>query len=586
MKKNANPLTSILDRDALREWSDERTFERGEEYFRTGQVQEVVESPDGVAGTVLGTHLYAVRLWATGRRLKHTCTCPVGEDGDFCKHGVALGLAWLERPRARPRSRRETSERDVTMEDVRARLRQRGKEELVELVMHRATEDGALRDRLLMEAARKRKGGVDLQAYRKALERVVGTRRYVGYSEMYEYTRKIDAVIDSMHELLENGHAREAIELAEHALGVVERAMERVDDSDGGMGEILRRLEALHLSACKKAKPDPIALASRLFELEMASEFDVFHRAATAYQDVLGPKGLAEYTTLACTAWQEVPALGPGEDREKWAGKRFRITQIMEALAEITEDVDAIVAIKSRDLSSAHDFLDIAETYAKARRRDDALQWAERGVAAFPKATDPRLREFLAAQYFELGRLDEAMSLLWLNFTDHPGIDRYRELKRHSDRAKCWPEWRTRAMHHLRDLAAAESSKGPVRRSGWNQDRSTLVQVHLWENDVDAAWADARAGGCREDLWMELAKRREKQHPEDALFVIQARIEPTLARKDNYAYGHAVRLLGKARELLVRLGRSGEFESLLAAVRAAHRPKRNFMKLLDQERWA
>lgn len=66
---------------------------------------------------------------------------------------------------------------------------------------------------------------------------------------------------------------------------------------------------------------------------------------------------------------------------------------------------------------------------------------------------------------------------------------------------------------------------------------------------------------------------------------LQAQIEPTLALKNNHAYGQAVRLLSKVRELMIRLNREADFRRYLEAVRAAHKPKRNFTKLLDAARW-
>lgn len=44
---------------------------------------------------VLGARNYQVRFWAEHGNLGHECTCPLGEDGIFCKHCVAAGLAWL-----------------------------------------------------------------------------------------------------------------------------------------------------------------------------------------------------------------------------------------------------------------------------------------------------------------------------------------------------------------------------------------------------------------------------------------------------------------------------------------------------------
>ena len=64
--------------------------------------------------------------------------------------------------------------------------------------------------------------------------------------------------------------------------------------------------------------------------------------------------------------------------------------------------------------------------------------------------------------------------------------------------------------------------------------------------------------------------------------IYQKQIEPTYAAKNNYTYEEAVKYLGIIRDLMNRLGKAGEFAAYLASVRTAHKPKRNFMKLLDR----
>jgi tetratricopeptide (TPR) repeat protein len=252
-----------------------------------------------------------------------------------------------------------------------------------------------------------------------------------------------------VEELLKEGHPAEVIELAERALKAVEKAMGSVDDSDGYMGGILERLQDLHHKACKKTKPDPEALAQRLFQWELRTDYDTFHGAAETYADVLGKKGLTVYRTLAEAEWVKVPALGPGRDDPEKYGKRFRITHIRETLARHTGAVEAVVAEMKRDLSLAYHYLQIAETYKRARQHDLALEWAERGVKAFPERTDSRLREFLAGEYHRHKRHDEAMALIWTEFTESPNLEHYRNLKAHAERLGQWEPWREKALDYF-----------------------------------------------------------------------------------------------------------------------------------------
>jgi tetratricopeptide (TPR) repeat protein len=524
----ASNIESVLDRRSLRRMAGARSFKRGEEYFADGQVGALVEHQGTIVAKVQGTRPYRVKLWVENGELGFLCTCPVGADGAFCKHGIAVGLAWIEgrHPVAHGKSRSKPA---VTMQDVRVHLETLDKGKLADMLVDQAMEDDRLRQRLLMKVARKGPKGLDVATYRRAIDEAVDAGEFVHYSDAYDYARGIEETVDSIEELLKDGHAAEVIALSEHTLESVEDAIKSVDDSDGHMGGILERLQEIHHKACKKAKPDPETLARRLFEWELRTDWDTFYGAARTYADVLGEKGLAIYRKLAEAEWAKVPTLGPGRDDSKEYGKRFRITHIMETLAGLKGDVEALVAIRQRDLSSAYAFLQIAETLKVAGMHDLALEWAERGVKAFPVRTDVRLREFLAREYHRLKRHDEAMALIWTGFTESPALEQYRILKAHADRIGLWIHWREKALEHLRDAIA--KAKDGRKDDGWGRyvaaDHSDFVRIFLWEKDVEAAWREARAGGCSDGLWMELAGKREKEHPEGVLPIYKRQIERT-----------------------------------------------------------
>lgn len=593
--KASSLLEPLLNRGTLRRMAGARSFERGEDYFVNGQVEAIAEHKGAITAKVRGTRPYQVKLRVEKENLEYSCTCPVGADGEFCKHCVAVGLAWLDgstlgltsKARQVKLSEEGQASPAVTMHDVRAYLAGQGKKALVDMLVDQAMADDRLRRRLFMKAAKKSSKGLDLTTYRRAIDEAVEPGGFVDYRSAYDYASGIEEAIDSLQEPLKEGHAAEVIELTEHALEAVEEAMGSVDDSDGYMGGILERLQDLHHKACRKAKPDSEALARRLFEWELVADYDTFYGAAETYADVLGEKGLAVYRKLAEAEWAKVPALGPGRDDPEKYGKRFRITHIMETLARQTGDVEAVVAVKKRDLSSAYDYLQIAETYKNAGKRDLALEWAERGVKAFPERTDSRLREFLAEEYHRRKRHNEAMALIWAEFTESSSLEQFKKLKTHAERMGQWQPWREKAFRYLREHIAG--AKHERQMTGWawyrKADHSELVRIFLWEKDVEAAWREAQEGGCSDNLWLELAAKREKEYPEDALPVYQRQIEPTLNGKNNEAYRETVGLLRKVRELMVRLGRKDKFATYLNEVRAAHKPKRNFMKLLDHARW-
>jgi uncharacterized Zn finger protein len=238
----------------------------------------------------------------------------------------------------------------------------------------------------------------------------------------------------------------------------------------------------------------------------------------------------------------------------------------------------------SRDLSHAYCYLRIAEVYREARQLDHALLWAEKGLKAFPEPADARLREFVAEEYHRRGRHEDAMTLIWAAFSERPYIESYRTLERHAKEAGSWPEWRERALAEIRRRIATakeESRRKPNYGRMRPTDHSQLVEIYVHEQDVQAAWQEAQAGGCSDGLWIQLAAEREIDHPADAVPIYLKQAEAAVITSH---YANAVELLAKAAALMKRLGRSAEFVRNLEALRTKYKIKRNFTKRLEQNR--
>lgn len=140
-------------------------FARGEAYFQQGRVGELNELNGKLSTIVTGTEDYRVRLWTEDNDLGYTCTCPLGDDEQFCKHCVAAALAWLA-PAQNERSQRT---HEPGESDLRAFLEQQEKEDLIAMLLREAENNRGARERLQLEAARKKPSGVDLRAFRRSI---------------------------------------------------------------------------------------------------------------------------------------------------------------------------------------------------------------------------------------------------------------------------------------------------------------------------------------------------------------------------------------------------------------------------------
>ncbi len=564
----------VFARRELQAISGRRTFERGLQCAAEGRVSKVSLTSHGATATVRGSADYQVELWCDGDQAGYACSCPMGGEERFCKHAVAVALVVTDAVVADEGPTADPSE-EV---DLAAYLRGLDHEALVERLVERAAADDLFDGRLRMAAARTSAGGLSLAAFRHALAAAFETDGFVGYREASDYTSGIDSVLDSLGQLLEDGHADAVVQLAEHAAELAEEALGYIDDSDGGMSGVAEHIRELHLAACQLSRPDPIALARSLYDRERhEGDLEIFYGAAGTYVNVLGDEGLAEYRRLAQREWDELPPLGP-EDERSWSSGRFRLTQIMRTLAELSGDVDAEVAVLAHDQSSPYQFVKIAETLQNAQRHDDALGWALKGVALHG-FDDHRLVELVADEHHRVGRPEQAVDVLWSAYEGSPGVDTYQRLAQHARRVGLWQDRHDEALTLLRDRIASKS------RDRYGPDNSTLVAVLLLDGNPEQAWIEAQAGGCRRDQWLELARLREAEHPEDALPIWREEVDREIGAMNNQSYVSAVATTERVGRLMSAAGRGEEFAPYVAGVREAHRRKRNLMKLFAERGW-
>ena len=574
----------------IKKLTDPKSWKRGINYYEQGNVLSLLEDKETVIAKVAGTRNYKVRLSFKNSQLKGLCNCPMGDMGVFCKHCVAVGLAYMDGVNSDKNvsstNKIKTSEPAITLENVREYLSRKQTDELVEIITDQLIENDSLRERLMMEVAYFSQKEPDVSALKKTITKVTKTRGFVEYHRVYDFIKKIDNVLDLVEKLLDTGFAKEVIELSEHALKHVEKAMGEMDDSDGYIGGILERLQILHHDACAKNKPDPKELARRLFEWELTTAWDTFYHAVETYTDVLGEEGLAVYRKLAEAEWAKLPPLKPGQISLSYRSNRYRLTSIMESLTKISGDVEQLVAVKSKDLSSAYQFLQIAGIYKESGNSDKALEWAEKGVKTFSDNPDSRLNEFLANEYHNRNLHNQAMELIWQDFTRWPDLAFYQHLKKHADRCNQWSKWRLKALEYVRELINETKKQAEDKQyygfSTRHSNNSILIEIFLWENDIEAAWKEAKQGGCHDYLWLRLAELREKNYPADAIGVYKEQIGPLVGQTKNEAYREAIGLIKKIQKLTGKLGRDKQFKEYISYIRTEYKRKRNLIAMLDR----
>ena len=613
-----DPLGEAFTVAVVKALADPGPYQRGVAYSRERRVSAARATETGLEVTVQGTMPYVVELWVDDGEPCWSCTCPAAEDGSFCKHCVAVALTLDEDQRVDPSpaplpapverlarvqalsratvgSRRRDADQDPPpgsatddahlLADFVDGLPQ---DRLAEIVFEQATSDWRLRERLLAEARAGRREGPDLREWRHRINGAFAPYRgFVDYREARGWAEGVGEIVDALEDLCDAGHPGAAVLLAEHAHRRAGEAIEYVDDSDGWLSIISDRLFEVHLRASTESSPEPVALAGRLVELEIASDLEGFRRAAVAYAEVLGDAGLAAYREQLESRRRRIAGSADHSEQEvdSWA---LRDALVGWALA--TGDPDVLIDVHRKGGRIHSDsVLEIARSLAAAGRGDEAVEWARRGLAeAGDRPWQTRsLREYLAELLRERGQVAAAVDLFWAAFRSDPSLESYRRLLAEAGEEPGVPGgWARRCVAELRAQVAGQETDGEaaVRRVGLPA-AAALAAVLLYEGRIDEAWSASLAFGCGREMWMTLARAREATHPLDAVDVYETQVLALIEMKKTPYYESAVDLMDRIRRLATEAGDPDRFAALLERVRTEHRAKRNLKKLLDGRGW-
>lgn len=304
-------------------------------------VSDLHTTADGVRAVVHGRADYAVFLGPASPGLIGECDCPVGTDGAFCKHCVAVGLVLLGQPG-----------------DLGAHLRS----------LAGPTPQ--------------------VTALRRQVEASLSVRGSVDQAGSVEYAAIADDVLDTVEELIDSGHAAEGRALARRAVERITESLLLIEDTSGVVVAACQRALSLYARACGLARPNTNKLAAWLFQLQLHSPGWPTVKLSD-FAEALGDSGLAEYRTLLADAWEHRSG-AEGDIRPA-----LTLLLMRERLAKLDGDPDALELAER--LPNPALFLSVAggeattwlveflvQAYVDCGRAKDALELRRSQLSAQP----------------------------------------------------------------------------------------------------------------------------------------------------------------------------------------------------------
>jgi uncharacterized Zn finger protein len=570
------PSLSVAD---IRNWTNDRYYERGENYFHEDRIRQPRRKGRTLNAFCQGSQPSPYRIEieldddgiAAG-----TCSCPVG-DGGTCKHAVALLLTWVQEPGA-----------FTVVEPLPNRLATLSKEQLITLIRQMVDREPTL------------ESVVDLAVNPPAANRGIDVRTYVEDAfdgvplDPYEngYAR---AVADALDPLLERG--REQIDAghsdpAARLLGTVSEAvrahLDTVNDDEGALLSVLTTCsdELGRLLATMPDDADREAVITPLIELFLwnveAGGIGVGRSAERTLHTHTTP---AERARAADRLREHLPD-APEEDVSRNAGSPasdFRSDWVRKSIGGLLLDLE-------RDHLDAEAYVDLcrrtghwaecAERLLSLDRTTDAVDAArhvpnhqlepilDRLVAdgdadrarALVRdrldAPDPSapLQRWLYEHSREIGDHETALTVARQMFRERPSPPAYDRAKTAAQALDSWSDVRSDLFAFLNET----------------QRPRLHVRLHLHDRDLEAALDLVEPFAETEHttsfgvpLLTEVADAVRETHPDAAIALYEECARRRIADRGRSNYRAAADLLTNAKRLYAENGNLDAWESFL-----------------------
>lgn len=316
------------------------------------------------SASVQAKRVYTVELDWSGPRPDGVCTCPHADDGHFCKHLVAVGLAVIGSGTL-DHATGAASTRGATVHAM-------GVDELRELVINLARRDGEVR-RMLEVRATAASGDdtaakAEFEAYvRNALE----IRGFVDYRESYAVAQDAGQVLDELENHLKKGqpksygqpcYARRPCCARSPSRQTTRRARSPVDAN--GPAD-------LYVQACRLGTPDPAELAEWLAAFRAISPGWPTLVLAD-FVDEFDDHALAIYRAAVAELDRQLAG------RDHW--RRFEVDAMLLEPADHYSDVDRAIELLLNEREYPR-YGAIITRLREALRDDEVVNWVDRAVA-------------------------------------------------------------------------------------------------------------------------------------------------------------------------------------------------------------
>lgn len=598
----------------LRYHTTDKSFKRGEDYYRRGAVNDLCQRGDCLCGEVAGTEDAPYQIiiqFDAGGVTEAKCTCPYDYEG-WCKHIVAVALTAIRKPK--------TIQQRMSLNQLLNRLNHAQTQTLVQELVAREPKLLNQIDRFvnkisspvvqqvsIAEPRPKRETSVDSQPYRYQAKQMM--RNCLQHWEEGWEENPIDTdlpdIVEQVQVFIDRGEGNDALMILTAITEACVEDWDEVSDCGEESHSLIEQLDPMWAAAVLTAELSSVEAIDLQVNLEewqdrLSGEFEIAAEALRQGWD--NPELLAILQGESADLWDdgrpsyadkltqirleilnlqerypEYLNLARAEDLiEEYLVMLAQMGQIAEVMATSVRIKDAGQALTIAKVLREQDALTEALSIAKAGLDlPDRLSTSQAEQQFFTVHQSPLLdrhRYELADWTSELAQgLDDSATALTariMAFKLRPSMRGYQQIKTFAGNA--WQGLQPDLLQHLRLM------------DSWSHAEAK-VQIFLDEGLIDDAISTVADSYTRANLIQVVMDAAITHKPEWVIATAIRPAEDIMNRGKAESYQEAVNWLAKARAAYRQSGRQDEWQEYRAQLVETHGRKRKLMGLINEQ---
>lgn len=307
-----------------------------------------------------------------------------------------------------------------------------GAERLAQLLIEISTGDAAAKRRLRLELAGAQGPAEVAREVRKRLTTIARSRSFVDWHNRSALVSDLTTQHRAIVEQVGSKDPAEALDLLWRFLALADSIFARCDDSSGTVIEIFHDAIDSFGPIAEAAKPDPVALADRVYTALNENGYGQYDGLIEALSPVMGKTGL-KHLKERMTALANSPVKKPKASERQQIGwsshgpvyadqieetsRKMTTRSVLSTIADLQGDVDSFVRQYDEEERRAPSIAaGIARRLLAAGRPKDALQTLDEIDPDWPQLEDPSYDDARAAVLDALDRPEEAQDIRWAYF--------------------------------------------------------------------------------------------------------------------------------------------------------------------------